>query len=119
MRLALLLLALHRPCSFNSPTPAWTQFDMQQTAVCVADRWNISLPKLRSVIDCESNWYRFARNGDYRGLAQHDIDYWPARVRAFDSLALELKESIYNPRTQLIVTAKMAAGSGWGAWACA
>ena len=118
MRLALLLLALHRPCSFNSPTPAWTQFDMQQTAVCVADRWNISLPKLRSVIDCESNWSRFARNGDYRGLAQHDIDYWPERVRHADNPMLDLKPSIFNPRSQLIVTAKMAAGAGWGAWAC-
>ena len=112
-------------CLFNSMNKhaEWTRKEELRTAWCVIERWSVpgGHTKFNAVASCESGWYRFAYNPNgHAGLFQHDTDYWADRVRSYEPVGWELKDSWQNPRTQIIVTARMVHSSGsWGAWACA
>jgi hypothetical protein len=86
--------------------------------------FGISPSKALAVADCETGG-TFAPNAgigqpdDYRGIFQHDRDYWPGRVRAFTKPWWHLRPGIFNARTQAVVSARMVAEHGWGAWTCA
>lgn len=99
----------------------WTQTEENDTARCVTRRWSVpgGLAKLRAVGSCESGWNRFATNGRYVGLFQHDKDAWPARVRSYTPPHWELQPGWQNSRTQIVVTVRMVRAQGWGAWTCA
>ena len=109
----------HQECRYESLQPGlWTQVEENRTARCVVDHFTVpgGFDKLSYVASCESSWNRLARNGDYVSLFQHDIDYWPSRVRAFEPAYWDLAPSPFNSRTQIVVTARMARASGWDAW---
>jgi hypothetical protein len=55
--------------------------------------------------------------GQYRGLYQHDRDYWPWRYDTYTLPAWELSPRALNGRTNAIVTIRMVveAGSWWKA----
>ena len=101
----------------------WTNREEHRTASCVLDRWAVpgGLAKFDSVIDCESGWSRFAYNtaGPYVGLAQHDLESWPYRVTTYEPPWWHLKPLWSNPRTAIVVTARMVIAQGWSAWSCA
>jgi hypothetical protein len=101
----------------------WTSREEHRTARCVLDRWAVpgGLSKFDAVIDCESGWSRFAYNtaGPYVGLAQHALSSWRYRVRAYKPTWWTLKPRWSNPRTAIVVTARMVIAQGWGAWSCA
>jgi hypothetical protein len=111
-------------CKFNwMDARTWTHDEEIRTARCALDRWPVSggLAKFRSVGDCESGWSRFAFNpaGPYVGIFQHDLWSWGYRVRAYEPLRWDLKLQWTNPRTQIVVTARMVHMGGWGPWSCA
>lgn len=100
----------------------WTQHEENVTARCVEKRWHVPgrLPKLRSVISCESGWRRLAYNpgGPYVGLAQHLLSSWASRVRAYSPRGWALSPRWQNSRTALVVTVRMVRDVGWSAWGC-
>jgi hypothetical protein len=101
----------------------WTAAEEAKTARCVVGKWSVpgGLNTLRSVIACESGWYRLAYNpsGPYVGLAQHALSAWRSRVRAYEPGWWELSPRWQNSRSMLTVTARMAHAVGWGPWGCA
>jgi hypothetical protein len=79
------------------------------------------LSKFRSVISCESGWWRLAYNaaGPYVGLAQHALASWFYRVKAYKPVWWTLRNGWRNSRSQIVVTARMVNAVGWGPWSCA
>jgi hypothetical protein len=77
-----------------------------------------------AVARCESGLNPEADGGSSEGLFQHQARYWPGRYdRLIASHDLRsswgLSPSIWNGRTQAIVTALMVRRAGWSAWSCA
>lgn len=110
-------------CKFNGwREGTWTYAEIRRTAWCVVEKWPVpgGHNKFNQVADCESNWNRFASNdGRYLGLFQHARPYWGSRVNTFEPPRWELQEGWANPRTQIVVTARMVRAGGWGPWSCA
>lgn len=111
-------------CLFNGMNEKidWTNREERRTAWCVVTRhWSVpgGITQFISVADCESSWYRFARNPyGYVGLFQHDSDAWPYRVRSLEPQGWELDPAWSNSRSQIVVSARMAHNDGdWGQWA--
>jgi hypothetical protein len=55
--------------------------------------------------------------GEYRGLFQHDRDFWPWRYDTYTKPTWELSPRVLNGRTNAIVTIRMVAD--FGAWKAA
>lgn len=112
-------------CRFQSlQEGTWTSLEEQLTSECALAKWSVSGGYVRfyAVADCESGWNRFASNsGRYLGLFQHSATYWGGRVRAYEPPAWDkgLSSRWQNSRTQVVVTARMVHGGGWGPWSCA
>lgn len=89
----------------------WSDLEERLTAKCaeralhVDGMWPVAL--------CESNGWRFARNGPYLGLWQHAN--WDERVHAVPD-RWQVAPSWTNPRSQALVTALMVSRYGWSAW---
>jgi hypothetical protein len=75
-------------------------------AVCIARRESGLIPTATS-----------EPTGQYRGLYQHDRDFWPARYQKYTLPAWELSPHALNGRTNAIVTIRMVfdAGTWWQA----
>jgi hypothetical protein len=72
-------------------------------ALCIADR--------ESGLDPGA----VSPSGEYRGLFQHALTYWPWRYENFTRSAWELPERVLHGRTNAIVTIRMVARyGGWG-----
>jgi hypothetical protein len=114
---------MHSDCQFDFITSrVWSPWEEHLTARCLVLKWPVSggLPKLDSVISCESGWYRYASNGgSYLGLGQHAASSWPGRVRAYEPPGWRLRPAWWNSRSNLTVTVRMAHSVGWGPWTCA
>ena len=110
-------------CQFDFITgQPWTDWEEKLTARCLVQKFPVSggLPKLDSVISCESGWYRFASNGGgYLGLGQHAASAWYGRVHAYEPANWNLKPAWSNSRSNLTVTGRMAHSVGWSPWGCA
>jgi hypothetical protein len=90
----------------------------------VLARWSVDggVSKFVDVGSCESGWNRLASNGgNYLGLFQHSATYWAGRVSHYmpDRWKLGPWARWRNSRAQIVTTARMVHGSGWGAWSCA
>jgi hypothetical protein len=78
------------------PVPGGTE-----RAICIAKR--------------ESGLYPDATSeptGEYRGLFQHDRDYWSSRFDTYTEPAWDLSKRALNGRTNAIVTIRMVADFG-------
>ena len=80
------------------PVPGGTQ-----RAICIAKRESGLDPAATS-----------EPTGEYRGLYQHDRDFWPARYDRYTAPVWELSPSALNGRSNAIVTIRMVAD--FGAW---
>jgi hypothetical protein len=83
------------------PVPGGTQ-----RAICIARRESGLNPGATS-----------EPTGEYRGLYQHDRDFWPARYDKYTAQIWELSPSALNGRSNAIVTIRMVAdiGTWWQA----
>jgi len=113
-----------RECRFQGlDRGVWTQREEDRTTWCVLRRWPVpgGLTKFRSVISCESGWWRLAVNpgGPYVGLAQHALSSWYYRVRSYAPPWWHLRPWWGNSRTMIVVTARMVEAVGWRPWSCA
>lgn len=50
--------------------------------------------------------------GEYRGLFQHDRDYWPWRFDTFTRAVWELRQKALNGRSNAIVSVRMVSAIG-------
>ncbi len=78
------------------PVPGGTQ-----RAICIARRESGLDPTATS-----------QPTGEYRGLYQHDRDFWPARYDKYTIPVWGLSPSALNGRTNAIVTIRMVADIG-------
>lgn len=85
-------------------TNHWPVFGGYEKAVCIAKRESGLDPRAVS------------RDGKYLGLYQHAKRYWPGRYEAYTRRGWELNDSALVGRTNAIVSIRMAADVGWGAW---
>ncbi len=71
----------------------------------------VSLAQLRSVSYCESHFYPFARNGQYRGLFQEGpmFERHPIGQAGFN---------VFDPLPNALVAALTVSREGWGQWEC-
>lgn len=102
--------------------PKWTTTEVVKTIRAAVRRWPVpgGSTKALSVARCESGLNERASNGgDYLGVFQQSARYWPGRQNAYDSARWHLGERAFNARANIIVSVRMAHGSGWGDWSCA
>lgn len=88
---------------------------------CAARRWTVpGGPTFAlAVARCESGFRPDAYGNGNGGVYQHRLTYWPGRYDAYARDRWRLYPSVYNGRTNVIVSIRMAHRQGWGAWSCA
>ena len=84
---------------------------------CAAERWRVpgGPRKAIAVARCESGFDPRAYGNGNAGVFQHRLIYWPWRARTWGFPGA----GAYNGRANVIVSVRMAARFGWGAWSCA
>lgn len=109
----------NRTGRFNEGASTWTYQEVRRTIAWATEKWSVpgGLSKAVSVADCESGLRATAvsPSGTYKGVYQQSKDYWPGRHRAAPSW-LNLAPSVFNARSNIIVSILMARG-GWSDWA--
>ena len=110
-------------CRMNAGSSTWTSREVRRTIRCAVSKWSVpgGLVSALSIALCESgadlqDWYI----GDgYAGPMQQSVTYWHDRRQHYKPIHWELAPSPAQPRANVIVSIRMAHGSGWGAWSCA
>jgi hypothetical protein len=100
----------------------WTDREVRRTIRCAARRWPVAggVGKALQVARCESGFETNAYNsGGYAGVFQQAIRYWPDRQRVYDVERWELRPGVFNGRTNVTVSIRMAHRGGWSPWSCA
>ena len=88
---------------------------------CAVGRWPVpgGSAKALSVAACESGFRPNAYGNGNAGVYQHRQPYWEGRYDTYTRRRWHLYTSVYNGRTNVIVSIRMAHVYGWGAWSCA
>ena len=110
-------------CRMNAGSSTWTSREVRQTIRCAVTKWSVpgGLTTAISIALCESgvdlqDWYI----GDgYAGTMQQSVIYWRDRRQHYRPPGWKLQRSPAQPRANVIVSIRMAHGSGWSAWSCA
>jgi hypothetical protein len=118
--------AHHRegPCAVHW-WKAWTEHrdvgPIKDLIRCAAARWAVpgGAPKALDVAACESGFRPNTYWNGNAGVFQHRTRYWDGRYDDFTRSRWGLRPSVYNGRTNVIVSIRMAHRYGWGAWSCA
>lgn len=100
--------------------PGWSTADVRRVISCAAGKWAVpgGAAQAIDVAACESGADLLDRSTDgYAGTFQQSTRYWPGRRVAFDPGGWEkaLHPSVFNPRSNVIVSVRMAHADG--AWA--
>lgn len=99
----------------------WSNEEIAQTIRCAVQHWSVSggEGEAMSVASCESGLNEKAYNsGGYAGVYQHAIRYWSSRFASLRPRWWNLKHSIWNGRSNVVIAIRYAARYGWGAWSC-
>jgi hypothetical protein len=88
---------------------------------CAVAKWPVpgGAGKALSVANCESGFRPSAVGSGNAGVFQHRLPFWQGRFDSLTSPWWRLRPSIYNGRTNVIVSIRYANRYGWGAWSCA
>jgi hypothetical protein len=114
--------AHHRPgpCDFHRSDGETIQHFSKRRIVCVVDTFGpvrggtqraVCIARRESGLDPTAT---SEPTGEYRGLFQHDRDFWRWRYRTYTRDRWELPNRALNGRTNAIVTIRMVAD--FGAW---
>jgi hypothetical protein len=112
--------AHHRPgpCDFHRLDGETIQHVSRRRIVCAVERFGpvsggsrraICIAKRESGLDPTAT---SEPTGEYRGLYQHDRDFWPANYEKYTVPAWELSPRALNGRTNAIVTVRMVHAVG-------
>jgi hypothetical protein len=96
--------------------------EVRDTIRCAARAFGVSVTKSLNVAWCESKYKTDAYNsGGYAGVYQQSIRYWPPRQNAYDPGRgrWDIRESVRNGRSNVLVSIRMVRRGGWGPWSCA
>jgi resuscitation-promoting factor RpfB len=77
-------------------------------------RLGIDANRVATIAKCESGFNPNADSGYYKGIFQHDPNYWPARASRYGFAGA----SIFDVDAQIGVSTQMMAGGGWSHWGC-
>jgi hypothetical protein len=111
------------PCDFPRLDGETIQHLSKRRIVCAAERFGplpggpqraICIARRESGLDPAAT---SEPTGEYRGLYQHDRDFWPARYERYTLPVWQLSPRALNGRTNAIVTIRMVAdvGTWWQA----
>lgn len=113
--------AVARHCR-TSDGNGWSTTDVRQAIRCASGRWRPpgGTSKAISVARCESSFRPSARNACCSGVYQQHRSYWDSRRRQYNPHhGWRLGPSVYNARTNVVISIRMADHTGWGDWSCA
>jgi hypothetical protein len=111
------------PCDFHRQDGETVRAFSRRLIVCAVDRFGpvrggvrraVCIAKRESGLDPNAT---SEPTGQYRGLYQHDRDFWPWRYDTYTRQAWELSRRVLNGRTNAIVTIRMVVD--FGAWKAA
>jgi hypothetical protein len=106
------------PCDFNRLDGETTQHLSKRRIACAVERFGpvpggaqraICIARRESGLDPTAT---SQPTGEYRGLYQHDRDFWPARYERYTLPAWKLSTRALSGRTNAIVTIRMVADMG-------
>ena len=112
----------HDQCRYETLQNAtWTDYEVTRTIRCAVDHWPVlgGVDKAISVAQCESGLEANSENGIYKGVYQQAIIYWDERFTIYSPVWWELEPSIWNARSNVIVSIRMVHDNGWNGWSCA
>jgi hypothetical protein len=120
---AFLALAVEAHATWRSKTCRFSG-DVKRTIYCGVNHWAVpgGVSKALDVARCESGLDPLAYYNGNAGVFQQNLRYWPARHAAYNSAVgplLDTGASVYNARSNVLVSIRMAHLWGWGAWSCA
>jgi hypothetical protein len=111
------------PCDFHRQDGETVRAFSRRLIVCAVERFGpvrggvrraVCIAKRESGLDPNAT---SEPTGQYRGLYQHDRDFWPWRYDTYTRQAWELSTRVLNGRTNAIVTLRMVVD--FGAWKAA
>ncbi len=79
-----------------------------------SEQRGIDANRVSRIVKCESGFNPRADSGYYKGLFQHDPNYWSGRAAKYGAAGA----SIYDVEAQIKVSTAMMAGGGWSHWGC-
>lgn len=101
----------------------WTVREITLTIRCAEKRWSVTggVPKALAVARCESGPdLKDPGQDSYLGTFQQSARYWPGRWKAYSpEWDKRLPRNGTQPRSNVVVSIRMASAHGWGAWSCA
>ncbi len=113
----------HQQCRYANldGKPAFSYLEVKRTIWCAVDHWAVpgGASKAVAVAECESGLYPLASNGSYAGVFQQALAYWPIRFLNLRPRGWKLSSSVWNARSNVVISIRMAHEGGWGPWACA
>ena len=74
----------------------------------------IDANRVARIAKCESGFNPNADSGYYKGLFQHDPNYWASRAAKYGAPGA----SIFDAEAQIMVSTAMMAAGGWSHWGC-
>jgi hypothetical protein len=101
----------------------WSPTDVKQAIRFSVHRWHVpgGPRKAIAVARCESGFRPHAHDTPtVGGVYQHKYRYWRGRFRKYNPHhGWRLPPSIFNARTNVVISIRMASRHGWGPWSCA
>lgn len=98
----------------------WSDYDVKVTIRCAARKYGVSLDTALYIANRESNFDERALNrySGCAGIYQHVQSYWAGRRATFLNLHpyWKLAPSVFNPRSNVLVSIDMVRRGGWGPW---
>lgn len=108
-----------RECRMNEGSSTWRTVEVENMIRCAVGKWPVpgGVSKALQVARCESGSDMLDRSTDgYAGTYQQATRYWPERRRAHRPAGWRIAPSVYNPRSNVTVSIRMASRGGWDDW---
>jgi hypothetical protein len=114
----------HEQCRYRHLEDGWgwSYHEISLTIRCAVVHFPVygGFDKALSVAQCESGLNELAWNPNgHGGVYQQAISSWPYRLRTLGPPWWGLRPSIFNGRSNVVVSIRQAHLYGWGAWTCA
>jgi hypothetical protein len=100
----------------------WSHKDVRQSIRCAATKWHVpgGPSKAVRIARCESGLNPRARLGQFSGVFQQGSSWWRGRFRQYNpNHGYKLSRSIWNARSNIVVSVRMMHAVGLGPWSCA
>lgn len=96
--------------------------DVVQAIRCAVGKWSVpgGVHEALSIAKCESGLDEHARLGQFSGVYQQGSSWWRGRFRHYNPHhGFRLSPSIWNARSNVVISIRMMHAVGTGPWSCA